>query len=121
VARIPAGVVQQAVQPSAYTGADRATPPSAAPPADPAGVRQPGRDDWWRAAVIYQVYVRSFGDANGDGTGDLAGVRDEQLVTQALLLGVRTIIDVVPNHVSSRHVWFEQALAGETAAPNVTS
>ena len=30
---------------------------------------------WWRNAVIYQVYVRSFHDANGDGIGDLAGVR----------------------------------------------
>ena len=30
---------------------------------------------WWRRAVIYQVYVRSFADSNGDGMGDLAGVR----------------------------------------------
>ncbi len=30
---------------------------------------------WWRSAVIYEIYVRSFADANGDGTGDLAGVR----------------------------------------------
>ncbi|MGH3371147.1 MAG: alpha-amylase family glycosyl hydrolase, partial [Nocardioidaceae bacterium] len=30
---------------------------------------------WWRNAVIYQVYVRSFHDADGDGVGDLAGVR----------------------------------------------
>ena len=30
--------------------------------------------DWWRDAVVYQVYVRSFADANGDGIGDLAGV-----------------------------------------------
>ena len=30
---------------------------------------------WWRSAVIYQIYVRSFADGNGDGTGDLAGVR----------------------------------------------
>ncbi|MDJ1645287.1 glycoside hydrolase family 13 protein [Streptomyces pakalii] len=32
--------------------------------------------DWWRHAAIYQVYPRSFADANGDGIGDLAGVRD---------------------------------------------
>jgi len=32
------------------------------------------RSDWWRDAVIYQVYPRSFSDANGDGIGDLAGV-----------------------------------------------
>src|SRR5689334_19798197 len=30
---------------------------------------------WWRNAVIYQVYVASFADGNGDGVGDLAGVR----------------------------------------------
>lgn len=42
------------------------------------GARQPrGDGEWWREAVIYQVYVRSFADANGDGIGDLAGVRSK--------------------------------------------
>ncbi|HEY5844905.1 MAG TPA: glycoside hydrolase family 13 protein [Mycobacterium sp.] len=35
-----------------------------------------GRDDaWWRSSVVYQVYLRSFADSNGDGVGDLAGLR----------------------------------------------
>jgi alpha-glucosidase len=116
-----------------------------------------GDDEWWRDAVIYQVYVRSFADANGDGTGDLAGVRAklaylrdlgvdamwftpwyaspmadggydvadyraidpafgtlaeaEALIGEALQVGIRTIIDVVPNHVSDQHPWFQAALA----------
>ena len=36
----------------------------------------PNRDDWWRRAVIYQVYIRSFRDGNGDGIGDIAGIRE---------------------------------------------
>jgi alpha-glucosidase len=36
----------------------------------------PNRDDWWRRAVIYQVYIRSFRDSSGDGIGDIAGIRD---------------------------------------------
>ena len=97
---------------------------------------------WWRDAVVYQVYIRSFADANGDGTGDLAGVRAhlpylaalgvdalwfnpwypspladagydivdyrsidpafgtlweaEQLIAEARALGIRTIVDIVP-------------------------
>jgi alpha-glucosidase len=128
------------------------------------GARPPGGDDeWWRDAVIYQVYVRSFADANGDGTGDLAGVRSrlpylrdlgvdamwftpwysspmadggydvadyraidpafgtldeaEALIREALEFGIRTIIDVVPNHVSDQHPWFQGALAAGPGSP----
>ena len=31
--------------------------------------------EWWRDAVFYEIYVRSFADSNGDGVGDLAGIR----------------------------------------------
>lgn len=41
-------------------------------------------DEWWRSAVIYQVYLRSFADGNGDGVGDIAGLRDRLLYLAAL-------------------------------------
>ena len=44
---------------------DEHVPWTAAPPPDP---------DWWRGAVIYQIYPRSFQDSNNDGIGDLAGI-----------------------------------------------
>jgi alpha-glucosidase len=137
--------------PSRRTGA---TDAPAAPETDPV---------WWRHAVIYQIYVRSFADGNGDGIGDLAGVRSrlgylrdlgvdaiwftpwyaspladggydvedyrrinpmfgslsdaEELITAALGFGIRTIIDVVPNHISDRHPWFQAALAAGPGSP----
>ncbi|KOU28273.1 alpha-glucosidase [Streptomyces sp. WM6373] len=118
--------------------------------------------DWWRDAVIYQVYVRSFADSDGDGIGDLRGVRSrlphlarlgvdavwltpfyvspqadggydvadyravdplfgdladaDELVRAAHELGLRVIVDVVPNHTSEQHPWFRAALAGEPGA-----
>jgi len=121
------------------------------------------RVSWSRDAVIYQVYVRSFADSDGDGTGDLLGVtsrldyltelgvdalwltpfyrspmadggydvadyRDvdprfgtladfDKLLVEAHARGLRVIIDVVPNHCSDQHVWFQAALTAPPGSP----
>ncbi|MCT9002331.1 glycoside hydrolase family 13 protein [Microbacterium memoriense] len=125
----------------------------------PIGESRPGAE-WWRTAVIYQIYPRSFADASGDGIGDLPGItsRLDHLVSlgvDAIWLspfyrspqkdagydvadycdvdplfgtlddfdalrsaaherGIRVIVDLVPNHSSDQHTWFQAALA---AAP----
>ncbi len=112
---------------------------------------------WWRKAVVYQLYVRSFRDQNGDGVGDLDGVTErldyiaqlgvdaiwlnpcypspnhdggydvadytdidavfgglpafEKMLNAAHERGLRVLMDLVPNHCSSRHPWFQEALA----------
>ncbi|MGO1629219.1 MULTISPECIES: glycoside hydrolase family 13 protein [unclassified Microbacterium] len=112
---------------------------------------------WWRSAVIYQIYPRSFADASGDGVGDLIGItnrldslRDlgvdvvwlspfmtspqkdagydvadycdvdpifgtladfDAMLARAKELDLRVIVDLVPNHSSDQHPWFQDALA----------
>ncbi|WP_426939150.1 glycoside hydrolase family 13 protein [Pseudarthrobacter sp. S3] len=115
-------------------------------------------NSWWASAVVYQIYPRSFADANGDGMGDLPGITArlpylrslgvdavwlspfykspqadagydvadyrfvdplfgalpdfDELLQNAHSLGLKVIVDLVPNHTSDEHVWFREALTG---------
>ncbi|SEB78183.1 alpha-glucosidase [Paramicrobacterium humi] len=112
---------------------------------------------WWRQAVVYQIYPRSFADSNADGLGDLRGITsridyldklgidavwlspfypsaladggydvadyrdvDPRLGTlddfDAMLAALhahdlKVVVDIVPNHTSDQHAWFQEALA----------
>ncbi len=118
---------------------------------------------WWRDAVVYQVYLRSFADSDANGEGDLPGLRSRltylaslgvdaiwlnpfypspmrdsgyditdycdvdgrfgtltdfrDLIEDAAALGIRIIVDIVPNHCSSEHPWFQQALSAGPESP----
>ncbi len=129
--------------------------PIGAPPGTPTPATA---TPWWKEAVFYQIYPRSFADSDGDGIGDLAGIRAhlpdlawlgvdalwlspfyrspmvdfgydvsdycdvdptfgtlddfDRLVDDAHSLGMRVIIDWVPNHTSDQHPWFTDARSG---------
>jgi alpha-glucosidase len=119
--------------------------------------------DWWRQAVVYQIYPRSFADYDGDGLGDIRGILSKMPYLAALGIdavwlspfypsaladggydvddyrdvdphlgtladfdemaarlherGIKVIVDIVPNHTSSRHAWFRAALAAQKGSP----
>ena len=118
---------------------------------------------WWRSAIVYQIYIRSFADGNGDGIGDIAGLRNrlpylrrlgvdalwinpwyrspmrdggydvadfraidpsfgtlseaEALIRESHELGLRVLLDLVPNHLSDQHARFLQALSAGPGSP----
>ncbi|CAN7188357.1 MULTISPECIES: alpha-amylase family glycosyl hydrolase [unclassified Microbacterium] len=125
-------------------------------------IAAPG-SEWWRSAVIYQIYPRSFADASGDGIGDLPGItsrldslkelgvdaiwlspfmtspqrdagydvadyRDvdplfgtlddfDTMLDEAHARGIRVVVDLVPNHSSAQHAWFQEALKAAPGSP----
>lgn len=123
----------------------------------------PSHDEtWWKHAVIYEIYPRSFQDSSGDGVGDLNGIRDRLPYLQALGVdaiwiapmypspqvdfgydisnyeavdpqygtmadfnglvaaakqhNIRIILDMVLNHTSDKHRWFEESASSRTNA-----
>lgn len=116
----------------------------------------PNRLPWWRDAVTYQIYIRSFADSNGDGKGDVEGIRTrlpylkklgvdaiwitpwypspqkdhgydvsnyldiepdygtladaERMIEETHKNGMKILLDIVPNHSSDMHEWFQAAI-----------
>jgi alpha-glucosidase len=119
-----------------------------------------GHDTWWKHAVLYEIYPRSFQDTNGDGTGDLNGITQrldylkglgidaiwiapmfpspqvdfgydisdyntvdpqygtladmDKLIAEAKKRNIRIMLDMVLNHTSDKHAWFEESKSSLT-------
>ncbi len=111
--------------------------------------------DWWKSAVVYQIYPRSFVDSNGDGVGDIPGITSrldyladlgvdvvwlspvyrspqddngydisdytdidptfgrlsdlDDLIAGLHERGIKLVMDLVVNHTSDEHAWFEES------------
>jgi len=116
---------------------------------------------WWKTAVFYEIYPKSFSDGNGDGIGDLDGITDrlgyladlgvdaiwlapfypspmadggydvsdfcdvasdmgtlkafDGMLSRAHSLGIRVITDLVANHTSDQHPWFQDSRSSRAA------
>ena len=112
-------------------------------------------DGWWKSAVVYQIYPRSFADSNGDGTGDIPGITSrldylaelgvdvvwlspvyaspmddngydisdytdvdpifgtladlDELIAGLHERGIKLVMDLVVNHTSDEHPWFQES------------
>ena len=66
--------------------------------------RAPPPAEWWRQAVVYQIYPRSFADSDGDGLGDLRGIMSR--VTYLAALGIDAVLaqPVLPIRADGRRV-----------------
>ncbi|TSK42156.1 Neutral and basic amino acid transport protein rBAT [Bagarius yarrelli] len=108
---------------------------------------------WWQTTPVYQIYPRSFKDSDGDGVGDLNGIKEklshfqylnikaiwispfykspmkdfgydvedfrdidplfgsmadfDDLLSSMHSIGLKLIMDYIPNHTSDKHVWFQ--------------
>lgn len=134
-------------KPQSETASDEAAPEG--------GNVLPRDKDWWKSAVVYQIYPRSFNDSDGDGIGDLQGIIErldylqdlgidviwlspvyespqvdngydisdyqqvdplfgsletmDRLLEEAHARDIRVVMDLVVNHTSDKHAWFEES------------